>query len=52
MKQTTQRIFASFASFAEKYFKLNDYSGTKAKVVSINEAANPAIFSVFCVLCG
>ena len=44
--------FASFASLAENKFKLPDYSGSKGKVVSINEATNPAIFNVFCVLSG
>jgi hypothetical protein len=33
-------------------FKLPDYSVRIGKVVSINEATNPEIFSVFCVLSG
>ena len=41
-------IFASFASLAEKIFKLTDYSSSKGKVASTNEATNPGIFSVFC----
>ena len=45
-------FFASLASLAENKFKRSDYSGRDGKVISINKATDPAIFSVFCVLSG
>jgi hypothetical protein len=35
-----------------KIFSLIDYSDSEGKVVSINQATDLAIFSVFCVLSG
>jgi hypothetical protein len=45
-------FFAPLASLAENKFKLSDCSGHDGKVVLKNEATNPALFSVFCVLSG
>ena len=47
-----QEYLASLASFAEKIFKLDDYTGGEGKVVSKNEVTDPIIFSVFRFLCG
>ena len=49
---TTTAFLASLASLAEKKIKRFDYSDRDGKVSSINEATNPVIFSVFCVLGG
>ena len=44
--------FASFASLADNNSTFPTTHDSKSKVVSINGITNPAIFSVFCVLCG
>jgi len=45
-------IFASLASLAENNFSLIKHPGRNGKVNSINEATEPALISVFCVLSG
>jgi hypothetical protein len=52
MKPPTQIFFASLASLAENKFRPSDYSGRDSKVISMNEATNPVIFSVLCVFSG